>query len=89
MLNLLTLSGPQKLYFLLYKKQQKVKLLILLTEIICQIVLQEIKLSKNMIKTGKINSADDRPNQIPLKALPLLLLKYLEIVVDEVWDINP
>ena len=42
-----------------------------------------------MIKTGKINSADDRPNQIPLKALPLLLLKYLEIVVDEVWDIRP
>ena len=25
-----------------------------------------------------------RPNQIPLKALPLLLLKYLDMVVEEV-----
>ena len=45
--------------------------------------------NKNIIKIGKKNSAQDKPNQIPLNALPLLLLKYLEIVVDEVWDINP
>ena len=36
-----------------------------------------------------MNSADESPNQIPLSALPLLLLKYLEIVVVAVWDIKP
>ena len=46
-------------------------------------------LNKYIIKTGKINSADDRPNQLILKALPLVLVKYLEIVVDAVWDIIP
>ena len=45
--------------------------------------------SKNIIKIGRINSADESPNHIPLRARPLLLLKYLDIVVDEVWDINP
>ena len=45
--------------------------------------------NKNTISIGKINSADERPNQIPLNALPLLLLKYLDIVVDEVCDISP
>ena len=45
--------------------------------------------SKNIIKIGRINSAEDNPNHIPLRARPLLLLKYLDIVVDEVWDINP
>ena len=33
--------------------------------------------NKNIIKIGKKNSAQDKPNQIPLNALPLLLLKYL------------
>ena len=36
-----------------------------------------------------MNSAEDRPNQIMLKALPLDFVKYLEIVVEAVWDINP
>ena len=36
-----------------------------------------------------MNSADERPNQLILKALPLVLVKYLEIVVDAVWDIIP
>ena len=36
-----------------------------------------------------INSADERPNQLILRALPLVLVKYLEIVVDAVWDIIP
>ena len=45
--------------------------------------------SKNTIKIGNINSAEERPNHIPLSARPLLLLKYLDIVVDAVWDINP
>ena len=38
---------------------------------------------------GKINSAADRPNHPVLKAFPLDLVKYLEIVVVAVWDINP
>ena len=36
-----------------------------------------------------MNSADERPNQVILKALPLDFVKYLEIVVDAVWDIIP
>ena len=47
------------------------------------------RLIKKQLSIGKINSADESPNQIPLRALPLLLLKYLEIVVDEVCDISP
>ena len=42
-----------------------------------------------MIKTGKINSAADKPNHPVLSAFPLDLLKYLEIVVVAVWDIIP
>ena len=42
-----------------------------------------------MIKIGRINSAADKPNQAVLNALPLDLLKYLEIVVVAVWDIIP
>ena len=41
------------------------------------------------IKTGKINSAVERPNHPVLKALPLDFVKYLEIVVVAVWDIIP
>ena len=36
-----------------------------------------------------MNSADDKPNQIMLNAFPLDFVKYLEIVVEAVWDINP
>ena len=36
-----------------------------------------------------MNSAVDKPNQPMLNALPLDLVKYLEIVVVAVWDINP
>ena len=36
-----------------------------------------------------MNSAEDKPNQIMLNALPLDFVKYLEIVVEAVWDINP
>ena len=55
----------------------------------CHIVLHEYKVNKKTISIGIINSADESPNQIPLSALPLLLLKYLDIVVDEVCDIKP
>ena len=50
---------------------------------------QLVKVNKKTISTGKINSADDNPNQPMLKALPLDCVKYLEIVVVAVWDINP
>ena len=53
--------------------------------IFCHVVM----VSKNTIKTGKINSAVERPNQQVLKALPLDFVKYLEIVVVAVWDIIP
>ena len=36
--------------------------------------------SKYTIKTGNINSAVERPNQLVLKAFPLDFVKYLEIV---------
>ena len=36
-----------------------------------------------------MNSAEDKPNQIMLNAFPLDFVKYLEIVVEAVWDINP
>ena len=36
-----------------------------------------------------MNSAEDKPNQIILNALPLDFVKYLEIVVEAVWDIKP
>ena len=52
-------------------------------------ILQENKVNKNTIKMGKTNSAEERPNHIPLRALPRLLLKYLDIVVEEVCDIKP
>jgi len=45
--------------------------------------------NKYTIRIGIINSADERPNQLILKALPLVLVKYLEIVVDAVCDIIP
>ena len=61
----------------------------IIIEINCQIVHQEKIESKNIINIGKKNSAEDKPNQIPLSAFPLLLLKYREIVVDEVCDIKP
>ena len=58
-------------------------------EINCQTVRQEKSDIKNTIKIGSINSAEDKPNQIALKDLPLLLEKYLDIAVVAVWDINP
>ena len=36
-----------------------------------------------------MNSAEDKPNQIILNALPLDFVKYLEIVVEAVRDIKP
>ena len=36
-----------------------------------------------------MNSAVERPNHPVLNAFPLDFVKYLEIVVVAVWDINP
>ena len=58
-------------------------------EINIQIFLQSKKVNKKIINTGKINSAKDKPNQVVLKALPLLYSKNLVIVVVAVWDIRP
>ena len=51
--------------------------------------LHDKKVNINTINAGKINSAVESPNQTALKALPLRWLKYLDIVVVEVWDIRP
>ena len=58
-------------------------------EIDNQIFLHSIIVNKKTTNNGRINSANDRPNQVVLKALPLLLSKYLEIVVVAVCDIKP
>ena len=42
---------------------------------------QEVMVSKYTIKTGSMNSAVERPNQLVLKAFPLDFVKNLEIVV--------
>jgi hypothetical protein len=42
---------------------------------------QEVTVSEYTIKTGNINSAVERPNQLVLRAFPLDFVKYLEIVV--------
>ena len=38
-------------------------------------------MNKYVTKTGNINSANDNPNQIELRAFPLDLSKNLEVVV--------
>ena len=67
---------------------QSVKILKLIKQLLskyCQVVND----NKNTIRTGKINSALDKPNQQILNALPLDFVKYLETVVVAVWDIIP
>ena len=50
-------------------------------EIVSQIFCQFVKVKRKTINTGKINSAEDKPNQPTLNALPLDFVKYLETVV--------
>ena len=54
-----------------------------------QIIFQSNLESKKITRTGNINSAVDKPNQLVLNAFPRDLVKYLEIVVVAVWDIIP
>ena len=63
--------------------------MIIIRDIVIQIFCQVYKVNKYTVKTGKINSPQDNPNQPALRALPLDLVKYLEIVVLAVWDIIP
>ena len=56
---------------------------------VIQIFLQLVIVKRKTIKTGKINSAADKPNHVALSALPLVFSKNLEIVVVAVCDINP
>ena len=65
------------------------KKIITITDIAIQIFLQSRKVNKYIVNTGKINSADDKPNQIVLNAFPLDFVKYLETVVVAVCDIIP
>ena len=58
-------------------------------EIETQIFCQEVIVNRYTIRTGRMNSAVERPNQPVLKAFPLDFVKYLEIVVVAVWDIIP
>ena len=51
--------------------------------------LQFIKDSKKTIKTGNKNSPNDIPNQVKLRAFPLVFSKYLETVVEAVCAISP
>ena len=67
--------------FLTRKYDDKGKNKIIKIEIINQIFFQLIVVKRKIINTGRINSAADNPNQPVLKALPLDLVKYLEIVV--------
>ena len=53
------------------------------------ISLHPINVNKKTIRTGKTNSAKDKPNQPVLKALPLLFSKKREIVVVAVWLDKP
>ena len=59
------------------------------SEIEIQIFCQEVIVNRYTIRTGKINSAVERPNQTVLKAFPLDFVKYLEVVVVAVWDVIP
>jgi hypothetical protein len=58
-------------------------------DIISQISFHSTIINKKIINMGKINSARDSPNHVMLSALPLLLSKYLDIVVEAVCDIKP
>ena len=48
-----------------------------------------MKVNKKTIKTGITNSANDKPNQPVLKALPLFFIKKRDIVVVAVWLDSP
>ncbi len=86
---LLLISLESKDKFFIVKKITRGKIISIENPIICQIDLQDKNDNKNIIKTGSINSAVDSPNHTVLNAFPLLWLKYLVIVVVEVWDISP
>ena len=84
-----TVSLELKFNFFTKINETKGKDKITTIEIIIHIFLQSVKVNKNIVNTGKINSADDKPNQMVLNAFPLDFVKYLETVVVAVCDIIP
>jgi hypothetical protein len=82
-------SLDSKLTSLTKTKEAKGSIRIINIEIDNQILLHSIIVNKKTTNSGRINSAKDKPNQVVLKALPLLFSKYREIVVVVVCDINP
>ena len=82
-------SLDSKFNFLTKANEANGKSRITMHAMINQILRQSIKVNKYIVSSGKINSADDNPNQLVLSAFPLDFVKYLEIVVVAVWDIIP
>ena len=82
-------SLESNLIFLTNKKVIIGNMIITKIEIDIQILLQSKNVNKKIINNGKINSAKDNPNQVVLKALPLLFSKNRAIVVVAAWDIKP
>ena len=73
-----TPGHPKKSHIVVAKVGKKIKTKL---EIDIHIFCHPGIVNKYTIKTGKINSAVERPNQQVLNAFPLDLVKYLEIVV--------
>ena len=88
-LSLFSISLESRFKFLTNKNDAKGKNNKTKIEIEIQIIFQSYKESRNIINTGRINSAVDKPNQIVLKALPRDFVKYLDTVVVAVCDIIP
>ena len=82
-------SLESKFNFLIKIKEANGKKINTKIDIEIHILCQLITVNRYTVKTGKINSAVERPNQPVLKAFPLDLVKYLEIVVVAVCDIIP
>ena len=74
-------SRESKSKFLIKMNEENGKKIKINIDINIHIFCQEVMVSKYTIKTGNINSALERPNQLVLKAFPLDFVKYLEIVV--------
>ena len=82
-------SRESKFNFLIKIKEDNGKKINTKIDIEIHILCQLVTVNRYTVKTGKINSAVERPNQPALNAFPLDLVKYLVIVVDAVCDINP
>ena len=75
------ISLESKLISLTNKKEAIGSIRIINIEIDNQIFLHSIIVNKKTIKSGRINSAKDKPTKLCLKLYPLVFSKNLEIVV--------